>query len=77
MKDTFREFVAITKKCESYNSTNKCKRFLPMQHTNRKGHVSSIGVYDYDTKKYVLTDVRSVDAPSCIQEMKRMLEKAT
>lgn len=67
-------FAGLVDKAHSLNARGKEKRFYPMQDI-RGGRLSDFGMYDYTTKRYVLSSVHAVDAPSAIAEIEKMLSK--
>lgn len=72
-KEIMNRFFAVTERAEKYNSKpGNMKRFFPMTES-RKGHISVIGLYDYETKKHVLCDILSWEIDTCVDEMEKML----
>lgn len=65
-------FAGLVDKAHSVNAKIRDKRFLPMQE-NRGGRLSDFGMYDYQTKRYVLSSVHAVDAPAALAEIEKML----
>lgn len=66
------KFAGLVDKAQSINARTKDKRFLPMQE-NRGGRLSDFGMYDYQSKRYVLSSVHDVGAPSALAEIEKML----
>ena len=76
MKRILKEkFEKIAEQAEKYNIENKIVRFYPMTQL-RYGKLQTIGLYDYKTKKYVLTDTQGPDVASAITEMEQMVENS-
>lgn len=72
-KEVSERFSAVEKAAEKYNNTRgNAKRFYPMI-DGRRGHLTSIGLYDYETKRYVLCDVLSYQIEDCIKQMEEMV----
>ena len=59
-----------------YNSDNSVRRFYPMIRYN-DGKMVSYGMYDYQTKKYVLFDIYAQDQNSQLNEFKEFLATNT
>lgn len=70
--DTAR-FDKIVKTAEALNRKRGMKRFLPIQ--SRDGRILVFGMYDYQTKKYVLSEP-FVDVNKAFDEIDEMLAKA-
>lgn len=66
-------FDRIASQADKVNRETKTKRFYTISDTNRNGKRTTIGIYDYVRKKYVLSDVRSVEAPGHLKEMEELV----
>lgn len=72
-KELSNRFFAVVEKADKYNSKpGTMKRFYPMTE-NRKGHITTVGMYDYKNKKYVLCDMLSWRIEDSITEMEEMV----
>jgi hypothetical protein len=72
-KDVSERFAAVVKAAEKYNNTRgNDKRFYPMT-DGRRGHMISVGLYDYQTKQYALCDVLSYQIEDCVKQMEDMV----
>lgn len=69
----FSRFNSITDAAETYNSRNSYKRFWPIQ--SRKGKFWEFGMYDYKSKKYILSTPTS-DLNHVFDEIEGMLSHA-
>lgn len=75
-KDVSDRFAAVVTAAESYNAKPGVdKRFYPMT-DGRRGHLITIGMYDYKTKRHVLCDVLSYQIEECMAEMEKMVKTA-
>ena len=70
IREKVSELIASTL---SYNSTHSCKRFYPIT-TNRHGKLIEYGVYDYQTKKYVLHNSKARTLSSDLIEFEKFVE---
>lgn len=66
-------FDGLVKTAEAYNRKRGMKRFLPIQ--SRDGRILVFGMYDYVSKKYVLSEP-FVDVNNAFDEIEEMLNKA-
>ena len=83
MRKTLKAFSAIDKRIIERNKELRRQRFHKCQDTDHNGRIISFGVYDSDTKKYVIFetvnfsgnfryDAQSV--PGEVKEMERLIE---
>jgi hypothetical protein len=71
-KEISNRFSSIVEKADKRNAKPGKKRFYPMTET-RKGHLTTIGMYDGVTKRYVLCDMLSWRIEDSITEMEEMI----
>jgi hypothetical protein len=67
-------FGDLVDRANHINSKAKEKRFYAMSE-GYNGKLADFGMYDYNTKKYVLSNVFATDAPDRLAEIERMLNK--
>jgi len=77
MTDLNKDYSEVLKQIDQHNNIGKWKRFYPIVQQNKNHNFTTIGLHDYKTKKYYLSDLRSHDAIKCIQDMKKYLQDAT
>lgn len=71
------KYSTILDKAERYNSSNRIKRFWPMISMSKYGgSPSTIGLYDYQMKKYVLIETLSHELERAVLDMQNMVENA-
>lgn len=71
------KYAVILDKAERYNSTNRIKRFWPMIAQNKYcGSPSTVGLYDYQLKKYVLVETLSHELEISVNDMQNMVDNA-
>lgn len=73
--DLILEFEELSSRANTINRQNKSRRFYPMTQFSQ-GNITSVGMYDYETKKYTLTNVKSIHMPRTLNEIRAMLNKA-
>ena len=73
MSDRFVELSTLAYKT---NQRIKNRRFYPMSH-DRNGRLYEFGLYDYQTKRYVLECIHSPNAYKALDEVKAMLDNAS
>lgn len=66
-------FDSLVKMADGLNRKRGMKRFLPIQ--SRDGRILVFGMYDYLTKKYILSEP-FVDVNHAFDEIEEMLTKA-
>jgi hypothetical protein len=59
---------------DAYNSAN-VRRFFPML-GHKDGKMVEFGMYDYQTKKYVLFDIYSLDQQAQLREFEEFFESS-
>ncbi len=67
-------FADLIDQANKVNAKNKEKRFYAMSES-RNGKLVDFGMYDYTTKKYVLSNVFSTDAMARLAEIERMINQ--
>lgn len=67
--------VRMSNEAEEYNSKNSVRRFYPMTHFEDNKMIE-YGLYDYQTKKYVLFNIYSLDQIEQLQEMEKFFTDA-
>jgi len=67
-------FADLIDQANKVNARNKEKRFYAMSES-RNGKLVDFGMYDYTTKKYVLSNVFSADATARLAEIERMINQ--
>lgn len=65
-------FADLVDKANRINGRAKDRRFYPMQ-DNRGGRLMDFGMYDYHTKRYVLSNIHDNHAPAALAEIEKML----
>lgn len=71
------KYAVILDKAERYNSSNRIKRFWPMIAQNKYGgSPSTVGLYDYQLKKYVLVETLSHELEISVNDMQNMVDNA-
>ena len=75
IKMSYAEHVALRKnvmsvftRANNYNAKNSVKRFYSMAEY-KNGKLIEYGIYDYQTKKYVLHDIYTVNQTDNVTEM--------
>lgn len=68
-------FAGLVDKAHAANGRAKEKRFYPMQEI-RGGRLSDFGMYDYHSKRYVLSSVHANNAPSALAEIEKLLTRS-
>jgi len=58
----------------SINARTKDKRFYPMT-DGRNGKLIDFGMYDYTTKRYVLSNIHAANAKSALVEIEKMITR--
>lgn len=72
------KYSVILDRAEKYNAQNKTKRFWPLIAQNKYGgSPSTIGLYDYQLKKYVLVETLSHELERSVEEMQTMIDGAS
>lgn len=72
-KINFGIFYSAVEAAETYNARMGFKRFYPIN--SRTGNISTFGIYDYQTKKYVLS-TPTCDLNEVFNEIKKLVENA-
>lgn len=72
-KINFSVFYNAVESAETYNVRAGFKRFYPIN--SRNGNISTFGIYDYQTKKYVLS-TPTCDLNEVFLEIKSMVDSA-
>lgn len=67
-------FADLVDHANQINARGKEKRFYAMSESYN-GRLSDFGMYDYNTKKYVLSNVFATDAPERLAEIERLLTR--
>lgn len=68
-------FQQICDAADTFNARTKNKRFWPM--SKYSGHyLVQVGLYDYQTKKYILKDTRSPKVGSAFDYMENLIASA-
>lgn len=76
--ELLKKYSALMMKADQINSHSKIRRFSPMITSNKNGgNPTTIGLYDHNTKKYVLVDTRSHELELCVSEMATMIKNAS
>jgi len=65
-------FADIVDKAHAANARARNRRFYPMQE-NRGGRLVDFGMYDYQTKRYILSNIHDNNAPRVLTEIERMI----
>ena len=68
-------FGDLVDRAGQMNARAKEKRFYAMSE-GYNGKLADFGMYDYTTKKYVLSNVFATDAPAKLAEIEKMLDRA-
>lgn len=72
-KVNFSKFYELSERADQYNREQGSKRFYIINSGQRRG-VSTFGLYDYQLKRYVLSNPGS-DLNKIFDEIEAMLEK--
>lgn len=67
-------FADLIDQANKVNARIKEKRFYAMSES-RNGKLVDFGMYDYSTKKYILSNVFSSDAIARLTEIERMINQ--
>lgn len=77
-QELLKRYSSLMAKADQINSKGKVKRFHPMITPNKNGgNPITIGIYDSMTKKYVLVDTRSHELENSVNEIQKMIDKAS
>jgi len=72
-KETEKDFMTLVRKAEEFNARpGNDKRFYPMTE-HRRGRLTTVGMYDGKTKKYVLCDLLAHNIQENLDQIKALM----
>ena len=72
-KENEKDFQKLVRRAEEYNARpGNDKRFFPMT-DYRRGRLTTVGMYDYKTKKYALSDLLAHNVQEVLGQIEKMV----